>query len=178
MYQEAPAFTMAQIGVESPCRGTRRSRGAVAYYPPYALLSPATEREQERKRVYGPGRRNPYFVYYTGRAVQVDPMKPMLEPPATKRLKLNCDILLSTSAFKFNLRQYTPGFTAAAARTTSRTASTTTASTTTTSTAPAAPWPRCRGLFSTKPPPARSRRPRQGGAGSRVTQCSPQVDPH
>jgi hypothetical protein len=42
-----------------------------------------------------------------GRAVQVDPIKPKLKPPGTKRLKLNCDVLLSTSAFKFNLRRYT-----------------------------------------------------------------------
>ena len=41
-----------------------------------------------------------------GRAVQVDSIKPKLKPPGTKRLKLNCDILLSTSAFKFNLRRY------------------------------------------------------------------------
>jgi 4-hydroxy-3-methylbut-2-enyl diphosphate reductase IspH len=34
-------------------------------------------------------------------------VKPKLKPPGTKRLKLNCDILLSTSAFKFNLRRYT-----------------------------------------------------------------------
>jgi hypothetical protein len=33
-------------------------------------------------------------------------MKPKLKPPGTKRLKLTCDILLSTSAFKFNLRRY------------------------------------------------------------------------
>jgi len=38
--------------------------------------------------------------------VQVDPIKPKLKPPGTKRLKLKCDILLSTSAFKFNLRRY------------------------------------------------------------------------
>ena len=30
--------------------------------------------------------------------------KAKLKPPGTKRLKPNCDILLSTSAFKFNLR--------------------------------------------------------------------------
>jgi len=41
-----------------------------------------------------------------GRAAQVDPIKPMLKPPGTKRLKLKCVILLSTSAFKFNLRRY------------------------------------------------------------------------
>jgi len=35
--------------------------------------------------------------------VQVDPMTPKLKPPGSKRLKLNCDILLSTSAFKINL---------------------------------------------------------------------------
>ena len=38
--------------------------------------------------------------------MQVDPIKPKLKPPGTKRLKLNCDVLLSTSAFKFNLRRY------------------------------------------------------------------------
>ena len=41
-----------------------------------------------------------------GRAVQVDPMTPVLKPPGTNRLKLQYDILLSTSAFKFNLRRY------------------------------------------------------------------------
>ena len=41
-----------------------------------------------------------------GRAVQVEPIKPKLKPPGTKRLKLKCVILLSTSAFKFNLRRY------------------------------------------------------------------------
>jgi hypothetical protein len=34
-------------------------------------------------------------------------MKPRLKRPGTMRLKLKCDILLSTSAFKFNLRRYT-----------------------------------------------------------------------
>ena len=38
--------------------------------------------------------------------MQVDPIKPKSKPPGTKRLKLKCDILLSTSAFKFNLRRY------------------------------------------------------------------------
>jgi hypothetical protein len=33
-------------------------------------------------------------------------MKPNLKPPGTKRLKVTCDIMLSTSAFKFNLRRY------------------------------------------------------------------------
>ena len=41
-----------------------------------------------------------------GRAVQVDPIKPKLKPPGTKRLKPNCDVLLSISAFEFNLRRY------------------------------------------------------------------------
>jgi len=41
-----------------------------------------------------------------GRAVQVDPIKPALKAPGTKRLKLRCDVLLSTSAFKFKLRRY------------------------------------------------------------------------
>jgi hypothetical protein len=41
-----------------------------------------------------------------GRVVQVVPIKPKLKPPRNKRLKLICDILLSTSAFKFKLRRY------------------------------------------------------------------------
>ena len=41
-----------------------------------------------------------------GRAVQVDPMKPKLKPPGTKRLKLEYDGLLSNIGFKFSLRRY------------------------------------------------------------------------
>jgi hypothetical protein len=48
-------------------------------------------------------------VVALGKTVQVDPIKPKLKPPGTKRLKLECDVLLSTSAFKFNLRRYTWG---------------------------------------------------------------------
>ena len=44
-----------------------------------------------------------------GRAVQVDPIKPTLKPTGAKRLKLKCDVLLSASAFDFNLRRYTTG---------------------------------------------------------------------
>jgi hypothetical protein len=33
-------------------------------------------------------------------------MQPMLKPPGTKHLKLNCDDLLSNFAFKINLRRY------------------------------------------------------------------------
>jgi len=44
-----------------------------------------------------------------GEAVQVDPIKPTLKAPGNKRMKLKCDKLLSTSAFKFNLRRYSPG---------------------------------------------------------------------
>jgi len=39
-------------------------------------------------------------------AVQVDPIKPKLKLPGTKRFKLTCDILLSRSAFKFNLLRF------------------------------------------------------------------------
>jgi len=39
--------------------------------------------------------------------VQADPLKPKLKPPGTNRLKLMCDIPVSHSAFKFNLRRYT-----------------------------------------------------------------------
>jgi hypothetical protein len=39
-----------------------------------------------------------------GRAVPVDPIKPTLKAPGTKRLKLKCHRLLSSFAFNFNLR--------------------------------------------------------------------------
>ena len=45
--------------------------------------------------------------------MQVAPLKPMLKPPGSKHSKLKCDILLSTLAFKFNLRRYTTGMVAA-----------------------------------------------------------------
>ena len=38
--------------------------------------------------------------------MQVDPIKPMLKAPKTKRLRPKCDALLSSFAFKFNLRRY------------------------------------------------------------------------
>jgi hypothetical protein len=44
-----------------------------------------------------------------GRAVQVDPIRPTLKPPRSKRLKLALDKLLSNFAFKINLRHYTQG---------------------------------------------------------------------
>ena len=42
-----------------------------------------------------------------GVAVQVDPMKPTLKPPGSKRLKLEHEKQLSNFAFTFNLRRYT-----------------------------------------------------------------------
>jgi len=39
--------------------------------------------------------------------VQVDPIKPNLKAPGTKRLILKYDGLLSNFAFKFDLRRYT-----------------------------------------------------------------------
>jgi len=41
--------------------------------------------------------------------VQVDPIKPTLKAPGTRRLRLNYDELLSSFAFKFNLRRYSKG---------------------------------------------------------------------
>ena len=38
--------------------------------------------------------------------MSVDPITPTLKPKGTKRLRPRCDILLVTSAFKFNLRRY------------------------------------------------------------------------
>jgi hypothetical protein len=45
---------------------------------------------------------NPAHEPLLGRVVQVDPIEPKLKPPGTKRLKLKCELLLSSSAFKFN----------------------------------------------------------------------------
>ena len=42
-----------------------------------------------------------------GRAVQVDPIKPKLKAPGTKRLTPKYDERLSNFAFKFKLRRYT-----------------------------------------------------------------------
>ena len=44
-----------------------------------------------------------------GRAVQVDPMKPMLKAPGITRLKLQHDEPPSRFAFNFNLRRYSKG---------------------------------------------------------------------
>jgi hypothetical protein len=44
-----------------------------------------------------------------GRAVQVDPIKPMLTPPGTQRLKLKYDDVLSNFRFKIDLRRYNSG---------------------------------------------------------------------
>ena len=48
--------------------------------------------------------------------MQVDPIKPTLKAPGTKRLKLRYDGPLSNVAFKFNLRRYTKGSAGAALR--------------------------------------------------------------
>ena len=46
--------------------------------------------------------------------MQVDRIEPTVKAPGTKRLKLECAILLSTVAFKFNLCRYTLGKSASA----------------------------------------------------------------
>ncbi len=53
------------------------------------------------------GQGHAYAMFELGKAVQVDPVKPKLKLPGTKRLKLKCHVLRSTSAFRFNLRRYT-----------------------------------------------------------------------
>jgi len=50
-----------------------------------------------------------------GRPVQVDPMKPVLAPPGTNRLTLECDTLLSSFAFNSNLRRFNRGWRRSAA---------------------------------------------------------------
>jgi hypothetical protein len=48
-----------------------------------------------------------------GEAVQVNPVKPTLKAPKTKRLKPKSDAPLSIFAFNFNLRRYSVGCVAA-----------------------------------------------------------------
>ena len=55
----------------------------------------------------GAGVRHPRVLPVHGRAVQVDPIRPVLKVPGTGRLKLKRDTLLSNYAFNFNLRRYT-----------------------------------------------------------------------
>jgi len=55
-----------------------------------------------------------------GNTVQVDPIKPKLKPLGSMCLKLKCDVLLSTSAFKFNLRRHTTARTHTWVRSTAR----------------------------------------------------------
>ena len=52
--------------------------------------------------------RRPLPPTATGKAAQVDPIKATLKPTGAERLKLECDVLLSASAFNFNLRRFTP----------------------------------------------------------------------
>ena len=47
--------------------------------------------------------------------MQVDPIKPKLKPPGTKRLTVKYDVQFSTSAVKFNSRRYCTVSAAAAA---------------------------------------------------------------
>ena len=54
----------------------------------------------------GPG---PGGIDSLGRVMQVDPIKPTLTAPGTKRLKLKYDELDSIFAFKFNLCRHTSG---------------------------------------------------------------------
>ena len=48
--------------------------------------------------------------------MQVDPVNFKLKPPGKQRLKLKCDVLLSISAFKLDLRCYTKANSKAGAR--------------------------------------------------------------
>ena len=57
----------------------------------------------------GSGRTGSRATGAPGKAVQVEPIKPTLKPPGTKRLKLEYVVPLSNVAFKFNLHRYTPG---------------------------------------------------------------------
>jgi len=57
----------------------------------------------------GDGQASGDTIVSTGRAVQVDLIKPKLKLPGTRRLKVKCGEPLSTFAFKFKLRRYRLG---------------------------------------------------------------------
>ena len=57
----------------------------------------------------GGGGGGPRRAHRRSKAVQVDPVKPTLKAPGTKRLKLKYDELLSNFAFPSNLRRYAAG---------------------------------------------------------------------
>jgi WD40 repeat protein len=71
---------------------------------------------------WNPSREEPHDVLALGEAVQVDPIKPTLQAPGTKRLTLDDDAPLSDFAFKFNLHRYSWGAGTARCRSTSSTA--------------------------------------------------------
>jgi hypothetical protein len=50
--------------------------------------------------------REPHRARVPGWAVQVDPIKPTLKAPGTKRLRLKYEEPLSKVAFSFNLRRF------------------------------------------------------------------------
>ena len=74
-------------------------------FVPEAHLKPLKDASSdENGRLEGPGGGGPaeparHHELHPGEAVQVELMKHKLKPSGTKRLKLRCDILLSTSAF-------------------------------------------------------------------------------
>ena len=65
------------------------------------MLAPGAGRRRD-----GRGRRG---GYRRGRAVQIDPVKPTLKAPGSKSSKLKYHKLVSSFAFKFNLRRCTVG---------------------------------------------------------------------
>ena len=69
-------------------------------------LDPARQTCGDTKEGYYIGREVAAGAPEHGRPVQVEPMKPVLKAPGTKRLKLKYNKLLSSLAFKFNLRRY------------------------------------------------------------------------
>jgi len=64
-----------------------------------AVLTAATNQTAAATSNVPPEMRSPYSMYSIGRAVQVDPIKPVLKAPGTILLKLRCDGPLSNAAF-------------------------------------------------------------------------------
>ena len=111
----------------SPYRGVSAIEAEPVVYAVMSVGGRVGEDEDVRAVFAGGGKWRPYHlvplgqgggraasagrggVARGGRAVQVDPIKPTLTAPGSKRLKLKFDEPLSNFAFKFNMRCYTAG---------------------------------------------------------------------
>ena len=89
-------------------RGKRHLPDPINWHP-YPCQEWLLTPEERKGSGSGGGEFDKTIYYPVVGAVQVEPMKPVMKAPGTKRLKLKYVTLLSNSAFDFNLRCYPPG---------------------------------------------------------------------